>query len=140
MTVQITAMTANDFDEVNALWQRTEGVGLSPSDSEERVVGFLKRNHGLSLVARHEDRIVGAVLCGHDGRRGYLYHLAVAPSHRSQGLGRRLVETCLKKLAEEAILKATIVVYGRNDTGQEFWRHIGWGDRTDLIVLQKETR
>src|SRR5262245_12448523 len=114
MTVQITVMTASDYDEVHALWQRCEGVGLSPSDSRDGVEGFLKRNPDLSLVARHEKSIVGAVLCGHDGRRGYLYHLAVAPPYRNQGLGRKLVETCLERLAGAGILKATIVVYGHN--------------------------
>lgn len=134
----ITSMLPADYDAVLALWAGAEGVGLAASDSREGIVDFLVRNPGMSLVARHEQEIVGAVLCGHDGRRGYLYHLAVARPHRQQGLGRALVETCLSKLAKAGILKATIVVYASNEAGQQFWRRLGWKDRSDLLVLQQE--
>ena len=79
------------------------------------------------------------MLCGHDCRRGYMYHLAVAQEHRHRGLGRAIVDACLSRLAAVGIHKATIFVYGHNDSGQHFWRGIGWKDRTDLVVLQKET-
>jgi GNAT superfamily N-acetyltransferase len=91
----ITVMQPDDYDAVLALWQRCEGVGLTPSDSREAVRAYLIRNPGLSFVARQDGKIVGAVLCGHDGRRGYLYHLAVAPENRHQGLGRAIVDACL---------------------------------------------
>jgi len=136
----ITEMCANEYDEVVGLWQRSEGVGLSPSDSREGVHAFLARNPGLSLVARKGNEIVGTVLCGHDGRRGYLYHLAVAPQWRRRGLGRVLVEACLARLAAAGILKATIVVYSHNDDGQGFWEHVGWKHRADLRVMQKEPK
>jgi len=135
----ITLMQPDDYDAVLALWQKCEGVGLTPSDSREAVHAFLVRNPGLCLVARHDGRIVGAVLCGHDGRRGYMYHLAVAPEHRKNGIGKAIVDVCLAKLASVGIHKATIFVYGHNDTGQQFWRRVGWKDRADLVVLQKET-
>jgi N-acetylglutamate synthase len=135
----ITVMQPDDYDAVLALWQRCEGVGLTPSDSREAVKSFLLRNPGLSFAARHSDEIVSAVLCRHDGRRGYLYHLAVAPEHRHHGLGQAIVNECLTHLASVGIQKATIFVYGHNDTGQQFWRTVGWKDRTDLVVLQKET-
>jgi ribosomal protein S18 acetylase RimI-like enzyme len=133
----IAEMCADDYDEVLALWQRCEGVGLSPSDSQEGVCSFLLRNPGLSLVARQDDRIVGAVLCGHDGRRGYLYHLAVAAEWRRRGLGQALVEACLTRLAAAGIPKATIVVYTHNQDGQRFWSRLGWKQRADLVVLQQ---
>ena len=134
----IVEMCGDDYDEVLALWQRCEGVGLSPSDSREGVRSFLLRNPGLSLVARQDERIVGAVLCGHDGRRGYLYHLAVDSPWRRQGLGQALVEACLSRLAAAGILKATIVVFTHNQDGQRFWSRLGWKQRADLVVLQQE--
>jgi ribosomal protein S18 acetylase RimI-like enzyme len=135
----ITVMQLDDYDEVLALWQQCEGVGLTPSDSREAVHAFLVRNPGLCLVARHGGQIIGAVLCGHDGRRGYLYHLAVAPQYRKKGIGGAIVDVCLTKLASVGIQKATIFVYGHDDTGQQFWQRVGWKERTDLVVLQKET-
>jgi putative acetyltransferase len=134
----ISDMLPDDYDAVVALWRASEGVGLAASDSREGVHAFLVRNPGLSLVARQDDQIVGAVLCGHDGRRGYLYHLAVANALRQQGLGRTLVEICLSRLGQCGILKATIVVYEHNDLGNRFWKRVGWKHRADLVVLQRE--
>jgi len=136
----INVMQFDDYDEVLALWQRCEGVGITPSDSREAVQTFLDRNPGLCFVARQDGQIIGAVLCGHDGRRGYMYHLAVAPEHRKKGIGRAIVDACLAELASAGIQKSTIFVYGHNGTGQHFWRGTGWKDRADLVVLQKETR
>jgi ribosomal protein S18 acetylase RimI-like enzyme len=135
----INLMQPDDYDAVFALWERCEGIGLTPSDNREAVGTFLARNPGLSFVARHDGIIVGAVLCGHDGRRGYLYHLAVAPEHRHKGLGKAIVKECLSRLAVAGIQKATIFVYGHNDSGQQFWRRVGWKHRADLVALQKET-
>jgi ribosomal protein S18 acetylase RimI-like enzyme len=138
MAISITGMSIDDYDAVRALWEQSEGVGLTPSDAQPAVEAYLKRNAGLSLVAREETRIVAAILCGHDGRRGYLYHLAVTPEYRRRGIGRSLVDACLTRLAAEGIHKCTIFVYGRNQSGQEFWRQTGWKDRADLVVLQRE--
>jgi ribosomal protein S18 acetylase RimI-like enzyme len=135
--LSITAMKPDDYDLVLALWRNTKGVGLAQSDSRDSVIGFLNRNPGLSLVALQGQEIIAAVLCGHDGRRGYLYHLAVAEEHRGKGLGKALVETCLSKLSQAGILKATIFVYSENAAGQQFWQRVGWKDRADLVVLQK---
>lgn len=139
MQFSLTEMQSDDYDAVLALWRASEGVGLTPSDSREAVHAFLLRNPGLSLVARPDRQIVGAVLCGHDGRRGFLYRLAVAREYRKQGLGRAIVDACLVGLASLGILKATIFVYGHNDIGNRFWRKVEWKDRTDLVVLQRET-
>jgi ribosomal protein S18 acetylase RimI-like enzyme len=139
MPFSLTEMQSDDYDAVLALWRASEGVGLTASDSREAVHSFLARNPGLSFVAWHDGRIIGAVLCGHDGRRGYLYHLAVACEYRKQGLARAIVDTCLSRLETSGIQKATIFVYGHNDIGNRFWRKVGWKDRTDLVVLQKDT-
>jgi putative acetyltransferase len=133
-------MTIADFDEVTALWKKTEGVGLNESDTHEGTALFLERNPGLSLIARDENgTIIGAVLCGHDGRRGYLHHLAVASEHRRQGIGKSLVEACLSKLGELGIQKCNIFLYTDNVAGREFWQRHGWVERADLRMLQKPT-
>jgi len=137
---EIREMTAQDYEEVARLWRNTEGIGLDDgTDTREGIAAYLARNPGLSYVARHEGRVVGAVLCGHDGRRGYLHHLAVAQAHRQNGIGRALVEACLVKLGSIGIQKRNIFLFSDNEPGEEFWKHIGWNERGDLKVLQKPT-
>ena len=131
--------TIDDFDAATSLWLVTEGVGLNESDTREGIASYLDRNPGLSLVAEIDSQIVGAVLCGHDGRRGFLNHLAVARSHRGCGLGRQLVEACLARLEPLGIPKCNIYLYADNDAGAAFWRHLGWRDRAELKVMQRET-
>jgi putative acetyltransferase len=139
MDPQIVEMSAEDYDDVAELWRNTEGVGLSEGDTKDEITAYLARNPGLCLVARHGNRIVAAVLCGHDGRRGCLYHLAVATQHRRQGLGRALVESCLEKLASLGIRKCNTFLFSDNESGEAFWKKIGWKERADLKVLQKPT-
>ena len=137
-TVDISPMRPEDYNEVAALWQATEGVGLDDdTDTREGVTGYLARNPGLSFVARQEGRIVAAVLCGHDGRRGYLHHLAVAPRWRRKGIGRALVEACLAGLGSVGIPKCNIFLYANNELGDAFWKQCGWPERHDLKVLQR---
>jgi len=138
-SIAISLLTAGDLPPVLALWSETEGVGLNESDEPSQLQVFLKRNPGLSLVARAGHRIIGAVLCGHDGRRGYLHHLAVVPEYRQQGLGRRLVEACLTSLAAAGILKCSIFLYADNELGEAFWKRCGWSKRNDLQILQRPT-
>ena len=140
MTVTIRDMTVADHAEALQLWETTEGIGLGGADSREGIAAYLERNPGLSLVARHNERLIGTVLCGHDGRRGYLHHLAVVPRHRGQGLGRKLVAACLAKLATLGIDKCHVWVYAQNQEGQEFWRRLGWRERDDLRIMSKETQ
>jgi N-acetylglutamate synthase len=133
-------LVLDDYETVRALWEATEGVGLNESDTREAVAVFLARNPQLSLVALDRDgAIVGAVLCGHDGRRGYLHHLAVQRAHRGRGLGRRLVATCLDRLRVAGILKCNIFLYASHHAGRSFWLHHGWAPREDLVVMQKPT-
>ena len=138
MTLEITSMTGADYEDALALWQTSEGIGLTPADSRAGIQLFLERNPGLSLVAREGGRLVGTVLCGHDGRRGYLYHLAVAAAHRSRGLGRSLVEAALARLAACGIRKCHIFVYAHNTGGESFWRQTGWVERTELKIMSRD--
>jgi ribosomal protein S18 acetylase RimI-like enzyme len=135
---EIRGMAPADYDRVFALWKRTEGMGLSQADSRENIERFLLRNPGLSFVAHLNGTIVGAVMSGHDGRRGFLYHLAVAPEHRLKGTGRLLVEACLKELAAQGMHKCHLFVYANNESGKKFWRRTGWTERTDITAMSRD--
>ena len=139
MSVEILEMTISDFDEVHTLWATTEGVGLTDGDTREGIAFYLQRNPGTSFVARDGDHLVGAVLCGHDGRRGYLHHLAVLPSYRGQGIGTALVDRCLAGLRTTGILKCNILVFADNISGESFWQKNGWSTRADLTIRQRKT-
>jgi ribosomal protein S18 acetylase RimI-like enzyme len=132
-------MTIDDYPRVYALWEKTEGVGLSNADDRENIAQFLYRNPGTSFVAYEGDRLVGVVLCGNDGRRGYIHHLAVANTHFQQGIGSQLVENCLKKLAQINIHKCHLFVFVDNQGAIDFWEKIGWEQRGELLVMSKYT-
>jgi ribosomal protein S18 acetylase RimI-like enzyme len=138
MPVRIRDFTMSDYVPAYALWSSTEGVGLSQADEPRNVARFLDRNPGLSFVAEEDGRIVGAVLCGHDGRRGFLHHLAVEKGRRREGIGRQLVERCIAGLAAEGLRKCHIFVLAANADGQRFWRGIGWEERTSLKVMSRD--
>jgi putative acetyltransferase len=125
-----------DYAAVIALWRRTEGVGLNESDTRLAIAAFLRRNSRLSFVAERGGRIIGAVLCGHDGRRGYLHHLAVSKRHRRCDIGRLLVNACLAKLRQAGIQKCNIFIFANNAAGMKFWAHTGWSLRTELRLMQ----
>ena len=137
MNCTIHAMVIADYAAVLQLWQDTEGIGLNESDDRGQIRNYLRRNPGMSFVARRSGEIVGAVLCGHDGRRGYLHHLAVARAHRKKGLGKKLVNACLAKLQRLKIQKCNIFLFADNGAGEKFWKHNGWLQRADLLVMQK---
>ncbi len=137
MSIVTREMTIQDYDEVLALWQTSEGVGLSDADSEEGVARFLDRNPGLSFIARDGEHLVGAVLCGHDGRRGYIHHLTVSTSHRHQGLGRALVTRCLSALRRAGIGKCHIFVFDDNQDTIAFWKNTGWTQRVELVMMSR---
>ena len=133
-------MTSADYAAVRALWEQSEGVGLNESDTRDAIAAFLVRNPGLSLVAVSPGgEVAGAVLCGHDGRRGYLHHLAVNRALRGQGLGRRLVLDCLERLRAAGVPKCNIFLFATNAAGRAFWLREGWAVRDDLVVLQHGT-
>lgn len=136
--VTLRAFRIRDYEEVLKLWRRSEGVGLNESDTRPAIAAFLRRNPGLSFVAVKHGKIIGAVLCGHDGRRGYLHHLAVARRYRAQGIGLKLVAACLAKLRAADIHKCNIFVYAGHAAGMSFWKHNGWKLREDLRVMQVE--
>ena len=139
MPVNYQAMTLDHYGRMTALWSSSDGVGLSAADSRENISRYLEHNVGLSYVAFAANQLVGAVLCGHDGRRGYIHHLAVARTHRHQGIGKALVARCINSLKAASIDKCHLFVFAANHEAQEFWKEIGWEQRTDLEVLSRYT-
>ena len=133
--IAIRPMTMADYDDVMALMNGTPGVVVRAADSPAAIGRYLARNPGLSLVAESDGRPVGCLLCGHDGRRGYLHHVVVAPACRGQGIGRALVERALDGLAAAGITKTHIDVFADNTAALAFWRHSGWQLRDDICRL-----
>ena len=138
MKVLIEPMTIEHYNEVIALWKVSENVGLSSADERENIKLYLARNPVMSFVAKDNSEIIGAALCGHDGRRGYLHHLAVAESHRKKGIGRKLAERCMESLKNVGIQKCHLFVFLTNTEGKAFWGKIGWLLRSDIQVVSKE--
>jgi ribosomal protein S18 acetylase RimI-like enzyme len=129
----IRAMEEKDYDKVKALWMTIHGFAIrSVDDSREGVIMFLKRNPGCSVVAEEDGEIIGAILCGHDGRRGCLYHVCVREDHRRRGIGKAMVVHCMNALKAEHINKVSLIAFTKNDVGNAFWRCIGWTKREDL--------
>lgn len=129
----IRAMTIEDYDGVYALWCKISGFALrSIDDSYEGVERFIKRNPGISVVAEYEGRIVGAILSGHDGRRGCLYHVCVDSEFRRMKIGTKMVVYCMEALKKEKISKVSLIAFTKNDIGNAFWNRIGWTQRLDL--------
>ena len=131
--MQIRLMTIEDYEKVHALWMTIKGFAIrSVDDSKEGVERFLMRNPTTSVVAESEGRIIGAILCGHDGRRGCLYHVCVHPDHRRRGIGKAMVVFCMNALKKEKINKVSLIAFTANDIGNAFWKTIGWTKREDL--------
>ena len=131
-------MTIGDYEQIYALWLRSSGMGLNNlDDSREGIAGFLRRNPTTCLVAQEGERVVGVILAGNDGRRGYLYHTAVAPYCRHRGIGSALVQAVLDALAAEGIRKVALVVFSRNQAGNAFWEAQGFTVRDDLTYRNR---
>ena len=138
VTFTVRAMTTDDFLATMDVWKGSEGIGLTEDDTEGGISSFLERNPFMSAVAvAPSGEVLGAVLCGHDGRRGYLHHLAVNSLYRRQGVASRLIAWCFSNLAAQGIRKCNILLLDNNTTGTAFWEHQGWSHRNDLHVFQK---
>ena len=143
MSINGREMTPDDYDKVYELWMSIQGFGIrSIDDSREGVQRFLKRNPTTSVVAEQNGRIVGAILCGHDGRTGFFYHVCVASDYRQHGVGHRMVHFAMKALQAEGINKVSLIAFKSNEVGNEFWHNVGWVERSDVnyydFVLNEE--
>lgn len=130
---EIRTMTIEDYPWVHKLWMSISGFAIrSLDDSREGVEAFLKRNPTSSVVAVKDGQIVGSILCGHDGRRGCMYHVCVHKDHRMMGIGKSMVVYCMEALKREHISKISLIAFTSNDIGNAFWKEIGWTKREDL--------
>jgi ribosomal protein S18 acetylase RimI-like enzyme len=127
-----------DYDRAVALWNDVQGVEICEGDSREEIRAYLERNPGLSRVAEESSTMVGAALCGHDGRRGFIYHLAVSPTHRGRGVGKLLLEDCLRGLGSAGLKRVIILVEAENSLGREFWRRNGWEDIAGALPMTRD--
>ena len=125
-------MTIEDYDEAYAIWVACHNGLNSTDDSKEGISKYLKRNPSTSFVATKDGHVVGVILCGHDGRRGYIQHMSISPDHRRLGIGSRLVELALEALNKEGIKKVALVAFKSNDLGNAFWEAQGFALREDL--------
>ena len=136
--MDIRLMTIDDYEKIYELWMSCEGMGLNNlDDSKEGIERFLNRNPDTCFVAEVEDTIVGVIIAGNDGRRGYIYHTAVKPQYRQQGIAKSLVETAMAALQRIGINKAALVVFERNESGNDFWEKMGFTVRDDLRYRNK---
>ena len=139
--MQIRIMVLQDYDRVFDLWLHTPGMGLNDvDDSREGIDRYLRRNPTSCFVAESEGEIVGVILSGHDGRRGFIHHAAVAVTHRRQSIGRQLTEHAMASLTAEGITKVALVAYERNAIGNSFWESHGFAQRTDIVYRDHALR
>ncbi len=137
MAVSYRDMAPADYEAVSRLWRRTEGIRLGDADSYEAICRYLDRNPGLSCVAEDETGVVGAVLCGHDGRRAHLNHLAVSQSHRRQGVGTALASWCLDRLSSVGVTLVYLSIMEDNLVAECFWRELQWRPYAEVFEKVK---
>ena len=136
--MNITKMVMEDYEEVYHLWINTPGMGLNDiDDSAEGIAKYLKRNPNTCFVAKKLNHVVGVILSGHDGRRGYIHHTAVDVSERKQGIGTALMEHALDALRQEGITKVALVAFSKNEIGNQFWANNGFHAREDLTYRNR---
>ena len=136
--MNIRTMTISDYDQVYSLWINTPGMGLNNlDDSLDGIKKYLERNPNTCFVAEQNSNIVGVIMSGHDGRRGFIYHAAVAQNYQRKGIGKELVNAVLRALEKEKISKVALVVFEKNEKGNEFWEKMGFSGRNDLVYRNR---
>ena len=136
--MKIRRMKIADYEAVYVLWRNTPGIGLNDiDDSLDGIMRYLKRNPRTCFVAKLNRKIVGVIMAGHDGRRGYIHHVCVIPELWNNQIGARLIDTALEALLAEGISKAALVVFAQNERGNGFWERMGFTQRPDLVYRNK---
>lgn len=135
---RIRPMTIKDYEQVYDLWINTAGMGLNTTDdSIEGISRYLIRNPNTCFVAEYKDELIGVIISGHDGRRGFIYHTAVKAEYRRKGIGIKLVDSAMAALEKEGINKVALVVFDKNISGNAFWENLGFTVREDLVYRNK---
>jgi ribosomal protein S18 acetylase RimI-like enzyme len=132
---EIREFTIEYYDEAFSLWKDLEGISLSEADSFDGIQSYLVRNPGLSFIALQDEKLIGTILCGHDGRRGYIHHLAVSKEFQKMGIGRSLAKKSLSAIKTIGIQKCHLFVVSDNFHAQKFWEQTGWLKREDIIIM-----
>lgn len=143
MSIKIRAMKMEDYEQVYILWRSIRGFGIrSIDDSKEGTEIFLKRNPTTSIVAEKDGEIVGAILCGHDGRTGTFYHVCVREDCRKQGIGKQMAVAAMRALKAEHVNRVSLIAFKSNEVGNRFWQSVGWNLRSDVnyydFILNEE--
>ncbi|MFC0323606.1 GNAT family N-acetyltransferase [Gallibacterium melopsittaci] len=134
MTITISTMQIGDYDAVYQLWLSCKGMGLNDlDDSKQGIARFLQRNPETCFVAKQHNKIVGVIIAGHDGRRGYIYHTAVHPEYRQQGIATTLTNSVLEAFHRLDIHKIALLVFHDNQVGNQFWEKMGFTARHDVV-------
>lgn len=138
--MKIRQFSMEDYEAVIALWQRAgEGIRLGWSDTRPEIEKKLSRDPDLFLIAEEDGQIVGAVLGGFDGRRGFVYHLATDPQYRNRGIASALMGELESRLRSKGCLKLYLLVTNDNDQAKDFYLKRGWEDMTvSLRIYGKE--
>jgi ribosomal protein S18 acetylase RimI-like enzyme len=132
-------MLITDYDQAIELWERTEGMVLSEADSSEAIDSYLNRNADMSFVCLDDLKIIGTILAGHDGRRGFIYHVAVDPQYRGQSIAKQLISLSLDQLKSAGITKCHLMVLEDNQIGNQFWAKAGWQRRSGILLYSQST-
>ena len=135
--MEIMEMTMDHYEQSVALWSHTEGIVMSEADSRSNIERFLDRNAGLSFVCLEEGSVAGTILCGHDGRRGFLYHVVVCEGHRGKGIAKQLVERSLEGLRQAGITKCHLFTVESNEIGNRYWSGTGWERRNGILLYSR---
>lgn len=135
MNVSFREIRSEDYEALIRFWESIDEIELDDSEGKQDFEFFLRRNKGMSFLALDKEEVIGACLASHNGRRGFLDHLAVAPSHRRKGLGKMLVEKCLKVLQAEGIKRNYVFLFKENAEGRAFWEHIGWSQCDEYVMM-----
>lgn len=136
--MKLSRLAPQDFESALTFWRHAQGMGTSGIETGEMLATFLKRNPGLSFKITDRDEIIATILCGHDGRRGYLHHLAIAPGYSNQHVGRALIDRSLRGLEHRGIRRCHIFISAQNKGGPEFWKSIDWAEQGDLTVFSHD--
>lgn len=136
--ITIREMKKEDHPQIYEIWRNSKGIGLGQLDLKEEVGNFLKQNSKYSFVAVKDDKLLGAVLCGYDGRRAFIYQMAIDSDCRNKGIGTMLVDKCVKQLKQDRILKCDLYCFTDNEIGRSFWKKMGWKQRPEINIFSQD--